>query len=108
MVGSEDCELQKVLNCIKDINKTKHKVNSQLLENENLEKLVPILCKKLKKLTSKFIRDNLSLETQIWWRDHQIADAKRVQKEAKNAVHAACRKTALAKLTKEDKKILGI
>jgi len=46
-----------------------------------------------------------SLELQIWWRDHQKHDAKREAEEAKKK---AKRKKALAKLTKEERKLLGL
>lgn len=38
------------------------------------------LCKRLSKLSSDELR-NLPLESQMWWRDHQAADAARIAKE---------------------------
>jgi hypothetical protein len=49
-----------------------------------------------------------SLEMQIWWRDHQIADRKRLQKEFEKATLTEQRKSALAKLTSHERKLLGL
>lgn len=49
-----------------------------------------------------------SLELQMWWRDHQIADAKREEKERKIREENEIKETALSKLTEEEKKVLGV
>lgn len=49
-----------------------------------------------------------SLELQVWWRDHQEADKKRVQEEIKKKKTDAEKETALAKLTSYEKKLLGL
>lgn len=49
-----------------------------------------------------------SLELQMWWRDHQKADQKRIEQEKQDAKNEAARKKALNKLTKEDREALGL
>ena len=48
----------------------------------------------------------LSLEFQIWWRDHQAFDRKREATERAIAERDALREQALAKLTPEERKAL--
>lgn len=45
---------------------------------------------------------------QIWWRDHQKADKKRVKAEIKKEKKEAARKKALEKLTDYEKKLLNL
>lgn len=49
-----------------------------------------------------------SLEVQIWWRDHQIADNKRIQSEIESEKTEQAKKAALAKLTDYERGLLGI
>ncbi len=49
-----------------------------------------------------------SLEMQIWWRDHQRADAQRLERELAAAKDADERAAALAKLTPHERKLLGL
>ena len=49
-----------------------------------------------------------SLELQIWWRDHQIEDAKREAREEEERQRAMEREAALAKLTDREKALLGL
>ena len=49
-----------------------------------------------------------SLELQIWWRDHQKADAIRQQREIEQAKAEKAKKSGLAKLTDYEKKVLGL
>jgi len=66
--------------------------------------LVRELCSKLQRLdVSKY-----SLEMQIWWRDHQAADAARKAKEAHEKHTKQQRDAVLAKLTPAERKILGV
>ena len=51
---------------------------------------------------------DMSLELQIWWRDHQEADkAKEEQEELKREVEIA-KARAISKLTLEERKALGV
>ena len=70
-----------------------------------LDNATATLCAMLKK---DFDVPNFSLEMQMWWRDHQEADVRRGQEEARQKVTASVRKRALAKLTDEEKKALGL
>ena len=49
-----------------------------------------------------------SLEMQMGWRDHQAADREREAKETKAVSKAALRRAAMAKLTPEERKALGL
>ena len=49
-----------------------------------------------------------SLEMQMWWRDHQKADKKRVSKELFDLIKEADKKIALSKLSQYEKDLLGI
>lgn len=49
-----------------------------------------------------------SLELQIWWRDHREADRKRREEALREAEEASERRAALAKLSKRERKLLGI
>lgn len=47
-------------------------------------------------------------ELMTWWEDHKEEDARRRAREAKEAAEKKIRKQALAKLTPEERKILGV
>ena len=49
-----------------------------------------------------------SLEMQIWWRDHQIADKKREEEMLEDVKRRSIKETALSKLTREEREILGL
>lgn len=49
----------------------------------------------------------LSLELQIWWRDHQRDDARHLQEEQEVRKRAKLRAAALKKLTPAERKALG-
>lgn len=49
-----------------------------------------------------------SLELQLWWQKHQKHDQLRQEREAIQQKNAALRKAALAKLNREELKILGL
>ena len=70
----------------------------------NADALVSKLCKRLQKVDVT----KQSLEMQIWWRDHQAADKARLEQELADKKTASDRKTALSKLTKYERKILGV
>lgn len=59
---------------------------------------------KLCKFCKKNDVSGFSLELQIWWRDHQAADVKREESEEKGKL----KKEALAKISKADRKLLGL
>ena len=50
----------------------------------------------------------LSLELQVWWRDHQEADRLRALAEVEATTSARDRKIAIAKLTPYERHLLGL
>lgn len=77
-----------------------------LVYNKTIDgnELVRKLCAKLKKVdVTKY-----SLEMQIWWRDHQNADLKRLETEAKAQKMEEVKAKALKKLTPRERKLLGL
>lgn len=70
----------------------------------NEDKLVSKLCSRLQNIDVK----KQSLEMQIWWRDHQIADKKRLKNELKEKKNKISRAAAIAKLTKYERKLLHL
>lgn len=49
-----------------------------------------------------------SLEMQMWWRDHQIADKERIEDEIKKKKTSVERAAAIAKLTEYERKLLNL
>ena len=49
-----------------------------------------------------------SLELQLWWRDHQVADRKREEGEKGEMEREEIRANAIAKLTDEEMRALGL
>ena len=66
------------------------------------DKLVKTLCEKLQKVNVK----DYSLEMQMWWRDHQKADKKRLESEI--TLNKNDRQKALSKLTAYERKLLNL
>ena len=78
---------------------------------ENNDKLARIACKALTELVKSGHADFLVLkddEVRIWWEQHQEADRKAQEAKAEKARRAKLKKEALAKLSDEEKKVLGI
>lgn len=50
----------------------------------------------------------LSLEAQLWWHGHKIADTVRLEKEGRTQLLEEKKRQALAKLTDDEKSVLGI
>lgn len=69
------------------------------------DRVVSELCGKLQKLSSKQL-SNLSLELQMWWRDHKKADKEKLEKTLKAKKREKDRAAALAKLTPYERRIL--
>lgn len=77
------------------------RVYSKGLGDKHLSKKVSELCELLQTLdVTKY-----SLEMQIWWRDHKKADTKRLKAEMKKEKD---KELALSKLTKYERKLLGL
>jgi hypothetical protein len=73
-------------------------------KNPDADQMVSTLCSRLQKVNIK----KYSLEMQMWWRDHQEADKKRLQDELKEKRDAKARTRAIAKLSPRERKLLGI
>ena len=75
------------------------------------DKLARIACKALGELEKNGIEDLLLLEddeVREWWKAHKEADAKAAAARAEKERIAKLRKDALAKLSPEERKVLGI
>ena len=82
------------------------RVYSQNVSKEQADLWVSTLCAKLTKLGKKVKK--YSLEMQIWWRDHQIADKARIEEEKRQKADEIFRANALKKLTPAERKRLGL
>ncbi len=51
---------------------------------------------------------NHSLEMQIWWRDHQVADKRRVEEEINSTKRKTDRDELMNRLTEYERSLLGI
>lgn len=66
------------------------------------------LCQRCRRIDHIGELTKFSLELQMWWRDHQIKDAKHLA-EAEEMVHELeIKQRALGKLTDREREILGI
>ena len=82
----------------------------QTLKKQN-DRLARIACKAMTALEKDGHADFLLLEddeVRDWWEKHKIADAKARAEAEEKARRAVIRKEALAKLSAEERKILGI
>lgn len=78
---------------------------------EQMDKLARVACAAMEELVKQGKADFLILkndEVREWWGQHQEADRKAREERAKKRLEAKIRREALAKLTDEEKKILGI
>lgn len=50
----------------------------------------------------------MSLEMQMWWRDHKAADKKRIKEEIDAKKTLKAKEVAIAKLTPFERKLLGL
>lgn len=80
------------------------RVYSKPVSDEEANGWVEHLCSRCQKIDVT----KHSLELQMWWRDHQAADAKREQEGQESAELEEKRQAALAKLSPEDRKVLGL
>lgn len=80
------------------------RVYTKSISKELGDKWVEKLCSKLQKEdVTKY-----SLEMQLWWRDHQAADKKRLKEERAQIKDKKKKEEALAKLTPYERKLLGL
>jgi len=83
-------------------------VQRHYINDTERDNLYDKLCSKLMNFTEVYHKANHSLEMQIWWRDHQIADKAREAGERAEDRLAKDKDIALAKLTEYEKTILKI
>lgn len=76
---------------------------------------VPELCAAIRALSpeevERIVYDGRNPEARKladWWEEHQAADAARLAKEQREKEEAAARERALAKLTQEERRLLGL
>jgi hypothetical protein len=74
---------------------------------EGLDKATADLCSRLQQISKEDLKEK-SLEMQMWWRDHQMADKKRLEEELGEAKKEEEKEKALKKLTPYEKKMLGL
>lgn len=74
--------------------------------DERLSNKVPELCSKLQNMSESEVK-NLSLELQMWWRDHQEADKVRIEEELNELKRKEDIEKALDKLTDYERGLLG-
>lgn len=72
-----------------------------------LDEKVRELCDRLSSVRTPPLSE-LSLEMQVWWRDHQKADVQRLKREQKAAVDRAVARRAYARLSAEEREALGL
>lgn len=68
---------------------------------QRLDNITAELCSRLQNLNVK----DFSLEMQMWWRDHQEADTKRLKRKIQECKD---RDAAISKLTPYERRLLGI
>lgn len=114
--NNREVELSKIACCLEEILERKKinkndwggyhpKIYSKHISNKKANEMISKLCR----LCSE--ADDItkySLELQMWWRDHQELDRQRLERERIEALDKKHREEGLAKLTKEEKKALGL
>lgn len=77
--------------------------STKIILDNNTEKLCSLLQKEKDLNISK-----MSLEMQLWWRDHKEADKKRISAELKAKKTDKAKEIAISKLTPFERKLLGL
>lgn len=72
---------------------------------QKADRMVAELCARLQEVKDV---SSLSLEAQIWWRDHQRADKARIEAELEAQKRKKDRKELIAKLTPYERSLLGV
>lgn len=80
------------------------KIYNQFVKPKDADNLVSELCERLQKVDiTKY-----SLEMQIWWRDHQAADKKRIENQLKKETENKIKAKIIEKLTPYERKLLKV
>ena len=85
-----------------DAYRVAHKYN---VSQDELDQMTADLCSELQGIGDVSV---YSLELQVWWRDHQAADARRVKDEIQAHQDEADRKAAIAKLSPHERSLLKL
>lgn len=93
-----------VLKFIKELGGTTGKYSPSYGRVTTLTKDVSKLCSMCQKVDIK----KYSLELQIWWRDHQAADRKRIANDVKKERTKRERRIAISKLSPYERKLLNL
>jgi hypothetical protein len=112
-------ETAQLLIYVRKNTKTGVKVDGKLQRAANdiycTKDYVPELCETLRSLPTEDFervvynaRDPMSRKLADWWEEHEAADQKRIEAEAQKMREEVIRIQAIAKLTDEEKRILGI
>lgn len=80
------------------------RIYNKVSREQDGDEMVAELCRRCQQIDVT----KQSLELQMWWRDHQKADRKRVAEELQLAKEDADRQAALAKLTPYECRLLGL
>lgn len=80
------------------------RVYNKILPKQERDALVAKICARLQNTDVS----KLSLEAQIWWRDHQLADMHRLRREEEQRALMEAQRKALEKLTPDERKLLGL
>lgn len=99
-------ESVRVLTLLKEVGVKNKKFHHLYGDPQNLNYDTRLLCDWCKQNKDRI--SQCSLELQIWWRDHEIADKKRRVREEEKEREKTLRESALSKLTKEERKALGV
>lgn len=73
-----------------------------------LDAATRVACEVLGRYTARYGVDTLSKGAQNWWSIHQAADKRRKAKEEEARTRQRVKVAALAKLTAEERKALGL
>lgn len=73
---------------------------------DKLTRMLCYLCNAVQINDGRLIKANKELSD--WWKEHRVADAKRRKAEADKLAKQKLKQAALAKLTDEEKRVLGL
>lgn len=78
------------------------------ITKKGCDSLTAQVCEKMTEIEKRQDISKYSLELQIWWRDHQLADKERFKKDLDIIEKEKLKKKALSKLTYEERLALGL
>lgn len=84
------------------------RVANRFVPKEEADAIVAEACALMSGLPSHSSVLALSLEAQMWWRDHQKKDSERAARQLREAQRKKKQEAALAKLTPGERRLLGL